>query len=64
MTTTSTRARKFSEGKRPVQVIFPEDILTVVDRAADRARLDRSAWIRQAALAYLPPDLYREIERP
>lgn len=42
---------------------IPADVLDAIDAAASRVRLTRTAWIIQAAMHYLPPDLLTELER-
>jgi len=46
-----------------IQINVDRDLLVAVDRAADRARLTRTAWMVTAALAALPEDLRAEVQR-
>lgn len=53
-----------SASPRPlIQVKVDRDVLEAIDAAAHRARLDRTAWLTQAALAYLPSDLREALDR-
>lgn len=49
--------------KPMIQINVDRDLLVAVDRAADRARLTRTAWMVTAALAALPEDLRAEVQR-
>jgi uncharacterized protein (DUF1778 family) len=62
MADTTQSARALST--RPlVQIKVDRDLLDAIDRAATRTRLTRTAWIVQACLDYLPPDILEELEQ-
>jgi metal-responsive CopG/Arc/MetJ family transcriptional regulator len=46
-----------------IQIVIDKELLQATDRAAKRARLKRSALVREALRVYLKKVHYRELER-
>lgn len=46
-----------------IQVVLDEELLRAADRAASRAKMNRSAWVRLALRKHLAEERRRERER-
>ena len=46
-----------------IQIVIDKELLQATDRVAKRARLKRSALVREALREYLKKSHYRELER-